>query len=197
MDDTRCYQNAISAYSSQKIEYLRHSVVVHLALPTASNGLQCVQNHGLFNGLLAQALGKGKLRRNQGKSHWAIAGPTINGKGFVKDAVLRIANHSVLKRIRERLVASIRNQHDHYVIISERKMRGIGRTSCDQKTRLHSLFDELGGEYHHLIREWTDNAIIPVRPSADRFWYQYYEGDLNRLIKINDGQSEYVRISSG
>ncbi len=38
LDDTRCYQNAIRAYSSQKIEYLRHSVVVHLALPTASNG---------------------------------------------------------------------------------------------------------------------------------------------------------------
>ncbi len=48
MDDTDRYQNAISAYSSQKIEYLRQSVVVVLALQTASHGLHRVQNHGLF-----------------------------------------------------------------------------------------------------------------------------------------------------
>jgi hypothetical protein len=144
----------------------------------------------------AQALNAGKKRRSKGKSHWALTGPTINGKGEVKDAVLRVAGHSALQQIYEMLAESVENKRDHYVVFSERKMIGISKP-VDGKNALHAMFKGLTDEFHGLIRDSSGSANAPEKPTVNRFWYSYYEGDLGSKVKINDSDVEYVRISTG
>ncbi len=144
----------------------------------------------------AQALKRGRTLRSKGKNHWALTGATINGKGEVKDAALRLAGHSVLKDVLQRLSESVKNNRDHYVLFSERKMRGIAK-KVGSRTAVHSLFKEMVDEFHGLIGEWPGEQAVPNRPSVGRFWYQYYEGDLKRKVTLDDENVAYVRISSG
>lgn len=141
----------------------------------------------------AQALKDGKTRRSKGQSHWAITGPTINGKGAVKEAVLRLAGHAMLsdKTALRKLTESVVNGRDHYVIFSEKKMIGVSQTA------LNSLFKQMAGEYQGLLREWAGDQNVPDKPSSDRFWYQYFQGDLRRRVEIDNENSTYVQISTG
>jgi len=150
----------------------------------------------------AQALKAGKQRRSKSGRHLAIMGPTIKVDGGIKDGILRVAGHSVLtnKGTLERLEESIVNKCDHYVIFSANKMKLTNKDSNRPREILNSKFDGLTRDIgasmkQHLEKECKKN--VPTKPSKSRFWYQYYAGDFDRKIKIDDDHHlKYVPISS-
>ena len=123
--------------------------------------------------------GKQKLEDTNGESYWVIKGPTISGKGTVKDGRLRVKGHKVLKELLGRLIESAKNKNDHYILLSIGKMKLGGN--------LKDLFAEC-------IDDITDEKLINLKPCSDRFWYQYYKGDLKDKTKIN--LPEYVSRKS-
>ena len=112
-----------------------------------------------------------------GESSWVIKGPTISGKGVPKDGELRVKGHKVLQKFLGQMIESAKKQNDHYILLS------IGKMKLDDK--LNDTF----------------NACIPknevfknLKPSSNRFWYQYYEGDLKNKMQID--LPEYVSKKS-
>ena len=134
----------------------------------AKKALRQLMRFHYFNQALAN--GKQKPEDTNGESYWVIKGPTISGKGTVKDGRLRVKGHKVLKELLGRLIESAKNKNDHYILLSIGKM--------ELKGKLNEIFNGC-------IMGITDEKLINLKPCSDRFWYQYYEGDLKNITKIN------------
>jgi len=149
-----------------------------------------------FNRVLAEERTR---RTDTGKNHWALMGPTINGKGEVKPAILRVAGHKVLKQIEPQLIDAAQNNRDHYVLLTERKPQQISSTT-GQPSALQIFFDQARDEIDNEMKEWSkrnDSNQKPSRPNIQRFWYQYYNGDLTKKkVNIEGNNKKYVSISS-
>lgn len=127
-------------------------------------------NRGLANG-------KQKPEDTNGESYWIIKGPTISGKGTVKDGRLRVKGHKVLQKLIGRLNESAKKQNDHYILLSIGKMK---------------LDDKLNDTFNDCIPK--NKVFENLKPCPNRFWYQYYEGDLKNKIQID--VPEYVSKKS-
>lgn len=149
---------------------------------------------------LNRILATGKTTRNIGKDHWAWMGYTIRDSGELKFGKLRAARHGVLSRFEKRFQDAARNNRDHYVILSDRKMKGISKKQ-GRRTALHSLFMDIADQSHQHFENATDIENIlrtPTKPCSTRFWYQYYEGDLSsKGVNIEQDALKYTRVSSG
>ncbi|QDU53127.1 hypothetical protein [Gimesia panareensis] len=149
-----------------------------------------------LNRALAQGI---RVRKNVGKNHEVVMGPTITGKGKIKDGVLRLAGHKVLNDLREKLIPAAESNRDHYVLLSDNKMKGISKET-EQKTALNSFFEQVTREINSkFIERSNKNASLvpPVEPTINRFWYQYYEADLkNKGALLENNTARYVPISS-
>ena len=143
----------------------------------AKKALRQLLRFHYFNQALAN--GKQKPEDTNGESYWVIKGPTISGKGTVKDGRLRVKGHKVLKELLGRLIESAKNKNDHYILLSIGKM--------ELKGKLNEIFNGC-------IMGITDEKLINLKPCSDRFWYQYYEGVLKDKTKIN--LPEYVSRKS-
>ncbi len=150
---------------------------------------------------LNRALARGyKVRKEVGKPHKAVMGPTITGKGKIRDGVLRVAGHAVLDGIGEQLIKAAEQNRDHYVLLSDNKMKGIS-DKAEQKTALNSFFEQITREINSKFIKKSNKGNLPAPPvetDINRFWYQYYEGDLKRKVDIlTNPKAKYVPISSG
>jgi len=149
-----------------------------------------------FNRVLAEERTR---RTDTVKNHWALMGPTINGKGEVKPAILRVAGHKVLKQIEPQLIEAAQNNQDHYVLLTEQKPQQISGT-LGQPSALQILFDQARDEIDNEMKEWSkrnNSNQKPSKPNIQRFWYQYYRGDLNQKnVNIGNDKIIYEPISS-
>lgn len=116
----------------------------------------------------ALANGKQKPEDANGESYWIIKGPTISGKGTVKDGRLRVKGHKFLQKLFGRLSESAKKQNDHYILLSIGKMK---------------LDDKLNDTFNDCIPK--NKLFENLKPCPDRFWYQYYEGDLKNKTQID------------
>ena len=135
-----------------------------------------------------QALKKGSSTRKIIKPHLAYMGPTIKNNGEAKLGVLLVAGHGVLKKIGKRLEESANDQKDHYVLLSIQKMIGLCNNGVKEHSSLCKMFNKCVEEVHVKVDELSrlvPQNDHPERPEEDRFWYQYYEGDLKNITKIN------------
>ena len=162
-------------------------------LSDAKKALRQLLRFHYFN----QALKNGSSTRKITKPHLAYMGPTIKNNGDTKLGVLRVAGHGVLQSIGKQLEKSANDKKDHYVLLSYHLMNGVGKNGARGDSTLCKMFNKCVDEVHVKVDELSrlvPQNDHPERPEEDRFWYQYYEGDLKDKTKIN--LPEYVSRKS-
>lgn len=126
--------------------------------------------------LLAEALARRSSCRAVGAPHLAYSGPTISNSGSARLAVLRKAGKAVVQALADPVEQSVLAEKDHYVLLTERKPTGISKNDLGRQClerQIETDYDELDSWC-----EETDYSPRPERPSINRFWYVYWEGDL-------------------
>ena len=145
----------------------------------------------------SQAIMRGRVVRGEGKRHYAIVGTTISGKQEARPAVLRVAGHGVLSKIEGKLKQSAIDAKDHYVVLSDYKMKGISLSNEEAARSIKSLLVEYVDKIHPLVAGMAVDIDHPkpAKPHTDRFWYQYYKGDLKKTDTLNI-DTKFVRYVS-
>jgi hypothetical protein len=145
--------------------------------------------------LLAEALARRSSRRAEGAPHLAYTGPTISNSGTARLAVLRKAGKPVVQALADAVERSVRAGKDHYVLLTERPPSGISKDDGLGRRHLESVIE---ADYAEL-ESWCDETghARPARPSIERFWYVYWDGDMKQALKADDllADSGYVSIA--
>lgn len=126
------------------------------------------------------------------RPYLAVSGVTLGDKLRPRMAKLRKTGHRVLASLGKRISYSVAAGTDHYVLLLDRKPKGITNTAIPERLR-NTL-----AEYHRKLTTWCKDEQIPepsVKPSEDRFWRVYWRGGLSRHFKkeglgdpFNNGQ---------
>jgi hypothetical protein len=148
-------------------------------LPALKQSMLQLARFHFFQQALAR---RGKVRR-VGARHRAIVGPTMSNDGTVKEAVLKIKGHPVLQKIRQRLARST----PHYVLLCQGEPRGPGGAGRFERAMGHAL-QQVSDELTATFRRWTAStgtptSRIPTMPPAQRCWYAYWNGYLDRKFR--------------
>jgi len=143
--------------------------------------------------LLADALSRRSgVRTASADTHLAYSGPTIRNNGDARLGVLRKAGKPVVQALADPVEQSVHAGKDHYVLLTEKKPDGISALGKD------CLQDVISTDFE-VVETWCDETGYPkpVRPSIDKFWYVYWNGDLNQHLEpdlLTSGG--YVSIAS-
>jgi hypothetical protein len=143
--------------------------------------------------LLASAISQGAHADGPtSRPYLAISGVTLGDKLKPRKAKVRRTGHRVLANLGRQISRSIAAGTDHYVLLLDRKPRGITNAVIPERLR-NTL-----AEYHHTLTTWCkeENISKPsVKPSEERFWRLYWRGGLSRHFKkeglgdpFSDGQ---------
>ena len=97
-----------------------------------------------------------------------------------RKAKLRKTGHRVLASLSKQIVQSVGAGTDHYVLLLDRKPKGITNAVVPER------FRRTLAEYHRKVTTWCKEEKLPEplgKPSEDRFWRLYWRGGLSRHFK--------------